>query len=160
MYKNAGFTLIELLVVVLIIGILAAVALPQYQVAVAKSRLSNGIKLARPYLEAEEVYKLANGAYTHRMSELDLACPFSHYKEEDSTGISECSEGRDGNYLLISNSYLKYAFRQNSQGVIGFDWDYSSRILYCIAGDNPVRRKVCKNLGGTDRGDGYYLIQM
>lgn len=55
-----GFTLIELLVVVLIIGILASVAVPQYTKAVEKSRAAGVIQKVKSLQNAVDMYLLAN----------------------------------------------------------------------------------------------------
>ena len=73
--KNRAFTLIELLVVVLIIGILSAIALPQYQKAVEKARLATMLPLLRSVAEAQYVYKLANGQLADKFDELDITLP-------------------------------------------------------------------------------------
>ena len=73
--SNKAFTLIELLVVVLIIGILAAVAVPQYKKAVVKSRVSTILPVMKSILQAQEVYYLANNQFAEDLSVLDIDVP-------------------------------------------------------------------------------------
>lgn len=73
----AGFTLIELLVVVLIIGILASVAMPQYNKAVEKSRATQALAILKSLYAAQETYYMANGSYATSFDELDISVPWA-----------------------------------------------------------------------------------
>ncbi len=100
MYQNTGFTLIELLVVVLIIGILSAVALPQYTLAVEKSRVAEALVMLKAIAQANEVYYLANGAYTTKLEDLDITVP-----GEDST---------HGGYARKNSKHFQYGARDTA----------------------------------------------
>lgn len=68
---NKGFTLIELLVVVLIIGILVAIALPQYQKAVERSRMAEATQVLGDWATAQSVYYMQHGEFAENFDELN-----------------------------------------------------------------------------------------
>ena len=106
-----GFTLIELLVVVLIIGILSAVALPQYENAVLKSRAAGLLANLKTLRQAVEVYYMANGQYPVSFSELDVSLA----GEERGDPVEANSS------LLYLSDGSGYALDQD--GYIGAFWD-------------------------------------
>jgi len=104
--RKGGFTLIELLVVVLIIGILAAVAVPQYTLAVDKARLSNLMSVMQSLKNAQEVYYTANGTYATDWDTLDIEKPAN---TDYTLYISSAPQGIYGRYNSLKNVILTTA---------------------------------------------------
>ena len=95
--KNRAFTLIELLVVVLIIGILAVIAVPQYQKAVVKSRVATILPIMADIIQAQEIYYLNHGQYTDNANLMDLfPASCSEVQNDDEGGTWKC-----GNDFLL-----------------------------------------------------------
>ena len=104
MNGNNGFTLIELLVVVLIIGILAAVALPQYQKAVEKSRATQALTLLKSVFNAAESYYLANGTWPTQFEELPLDIPWTSSTKYVMSGTQDTLSSADWSVHLYGSS--------------------------------------------------------
>ena len=145
---KAGFTLIELLVVVLIIGILSAVALPQYQKAVDKARLTEAIILGKHIRDLEKVYQLANGTYTNSFVDLGMETPGGY----TTVGSNTLSKG-DTIFQLESALYSGQSDRivyyygrtaKNNQHLALF-FPYASENIQCYA-YTPYGQKLCATL--------------
>ena len=108
---KSGFTLIELLVVVLIIGILASIAWPQYQKAVEKSKSAQALVLLKSVVQAQEAYYMANGNYAGKFDELTVEIPW--------TGNTQWRSGTAARDTLSNDEWSIQLFRSTSSNSVG-----------------------------------------
>ena len=153
-----GFTLIELLVVVLIIGILAAIALPQYEAAVLKSRMTSALPLMRAVKDSAERYYLANGSYTEDWNKLDIQPP-QGWEGNKTGGAVKYPNGIYVDLLSQGGSGVKDivggVMTDSGQCLIKMYLDQSNRRGVSVCGLNsyahvsihPKCAQICKSMG-------------
>ena len=139
-----GFTLIELLVVVLIIGVLSAVALPQYNKAVLRSKSVQLQTALKSFVDTERIYFLENGVRATAITQLSL--PYNTNSAGDIAPENVYFELSNDDYSVHLSYALWKSGTYKGQGLLYVHHGKAFSKCGCVI---CVGDEFCKGLSGT-----------
>ncbi len=159
--RLGGFTLIELLVVVLIIGILAAMAMPQYFKAVERSRMAEAVTLMDSVVKAQRRKYMQTNHYANRFEGLDVSPKGARGAVYYTKGDPQTGAGGNGFMIGMENYDFIHSVVFADRVVDGlhhhdsmqYDYQlsryYQSDNVNC-AGINQAGQELCADFCGID----------
>ncbi len=158
--RLGGFTLIELLVVVLIIGILAAMALPQYFKAVERSRMAEAITIMDSVVKAQRRKFMQTNHYSNDFRGLDVSPKGATGLWYHTTGDPRTGRGGNGFVIGLKNDdqygevvAVRVVDGDGSSNQVQYQYTllrfYQSDNVNCIA-YNQAGKELCADFCGID----------
>ena len=155
MKNKQAFTLIELLVVVLIIGILAAVALPQYQKVVEKARATEGLVMLKAIATANKAYYMANGEYATDIEALDIDVPGENTTLPGHSLNRKNSKWFEYGTVAPATPNLIAVANRLPRPLNPYAFSYNTDDIICCYGRTEQGIDVCKRLSNNHTKPGY-----
>ena len=159
--NKLGFTLLELLVVVLIIGILAAIALPQYNKFVRNTSYANMLQILKTVVTAEQSFYITNNSYTTDWNNLDISLPtYGSCRISGGRGGGNCKDMGSNICMCLFSDSVSIGFKYGakvpglSTSPSGYEWVLTKITINNESNVLPARL-YCRenNLATTQRTD-------
>jgi prepilin-type N-terminal cleavage/methylation domain-containing protein len=139
MRKNSGFTLVELAVVVVIIGVLAAFAVPRFMASVERSKAAEAFNYLASVQASQERYHARQGTYAESVDDLDIKLTAPKYYSVGTITAGKTSSLEDSWKLTLTRKGASAGYGEYTVTFCEEGYDTANSTINDLPAINPMQ---------------------